>query len=63
MADDDALTHVPDWERKLVEQAVEYRLVEGHLGAVPTELARMRAELFAAMVAARVDDLALPEYA
>jgi hypothetical protein len=46
---------VQDWERELLRQAVEHRFAEIHRSAVLAELGRMRAELSAAMGAARID--------
>jgi hypothetical protein len=55
MVQDAGVPPEQDWERELVRQAVENRFAEGHLSAVLAELARMRAELSAAMATARID--------
>src|SRR5687768_15429656 len=55
MVQEAGIPQAQDWERELVQQAVENRFDEAHRTAVLAELARMRAELSAAMSAARID--------
>jgi hypothetical protein len=54
-AQDAGVPQAQDWEGELVRQAVDYWFTEGNRGAVLVELARMRAELSAAMVITRVE--------
>src|SRR6478672_4713030 len=55
MEQDAGVPPIQDWERELVQRAVESGFSEGHRGAVLAELGRMRAEWCAAQVAARMN--------